>query len=584
MVQGQPEILAERRASVLSQLVLLFAEGGDPVDLAENAVQMVARATDAAAAFVYLWDQEDERLVLRVGTPGPQSTGIGEVRLRMGEGITGWAALRQESVIINDAPRNDPRYLQSEKVEEAEFRSMLAVPIAEGKTQLRGVFSLYSTEEAAFGEDELAIALEVGRLLASGLVRAETVENLNRQSATARFLVEFPMASRMGLAPSLQLAGRKILDLMDAEVCVLEYMSRRESGSAPVVIASRVPRGEPRVLLTHSKEAARSTVEQHGTNLENVSVTLGMSASRGVLTCYRRFPFRSGDLDRLSNLTTQLSVLLEAVDSNSVGSSVVAQLLFSEHDADAARIVQGLGIEGPMFPVVIRLRKISGDPEQAARRLKEALAAAGGARSVVLLDSMYSIALVPVHGGRIPAESAAQLRSALQEIARGVGLSAAVGIGELAPTPQHALRALKQARLALEWAEYVNRAEPVALTAAAEIRDAQYLTEIVSELVPEVLIIVRTLEPLVEYDLSQGADLMKTLSVLASCGGSVQETVGRLVIHRNTLRQRMQRIEQVLGTQLDSSINWTAWSLAARIAERKIQQRRRQAPGTAPGA
>lgn len=576
MSQRHPGVLADRRAEVLSQLVLLFTEGRDPVDLAEDSVQMVARAAGAAAAFVYLWDEEAELLVLRVGTPGPQRTGVGEVRLRLGEGITGWAALRQQSVIIDGAPRDDPRYIESDKVGETEFHSALAVPIADGQGQLRGVFSLYSLEESAFGKDELAIAVEVGRLLASGLVRAETNEDLNRQSAIARFLVDFPTASRTGLVSSLQFAARKMLDLLDAEVCVLEYMSRRDSGTAPVIIALRTPTGEHRVWLTHSKSAAQATVDQHGHDMNSVAVSLGMNASKGVLTCYRHRRFRPSDLDRLSNLTAQLSVLLETVDLNSVGSSLATQLLFCEQDDQTARMVEELGIEGPVFAVVVRLSKIRGDADVAIRSLREVLSDAVGKRSIVLLDSTWGIALVPAPGGRVPSDISQHLLSATETLARDIGLGAAIGIGSIAQTPGHARKSIVQAREALGWAEHINCAEPIALTTAADIRDAQSLPQVVSELAPDVLNIVHSLEPLAGYDIEQGTELLKTLSVLATCGGSVQGAVTRLFIHRNTLRQRMQRIEQILGTSLGASTNWVAWSLAARIADHRVMESRQE--------
>lgn len=576
MPRRPPGVLAERRAAVLSQLVLLFAQGGDPVELAEDAVNLVARATDTAAVFVYLWDPDEERLVLRVATAVPQQVGIDGIRLRLGDGIAGWAALRQQSVIIGRHPREDPRYLGFDEIDEEEFNSVLAVPIADEHNQLRGVFALYSREEEAFGDDELSIAVEVGRLLATGLVRAETVEDLNRQSASARFLLDFPTASRTSLVPSLQFAAGRILDLLDADFCVLEYMSRRESGAAPIVFASRSEHDDHRVWSTHSRTAAPSIVEQHGAGLEHASVSLGMGASRGILSCYRRTRLRAADLERMSVLAMQLGVLLEAVDLNSIGSSLATRLRFTPDDAEATRILEELGVDGPVCPVLVRVHAVRGDGEVASRALKNALETATGSRALVLLHSTWGMLLAEAPTGRLPAELGAQLLSAAQRLADEVGMSASIGIGSVALSGRHIRRSMAHAQAALDWAGSHAQAAPVTLATHADIRDLLPLVDVVRELTPDVDRVVRELEPLVRYDIEQGSQLVRTLAVLAECGGSVNTTALRLVIHRNTLRQRMQRIGQVVGMSLEADTDWTALTLAARVAATRVDQARGQ--------
>ena len=58
-------MLPQKRADVLSELVRLFASGKDPINLAQSAVEVVARVTGARGVFVYLWDDRIDRLVLR---------------------------------------------------------------------------------------------------------------------------------------------------------------------------------------------------------------------------------------------------------------------------------------------------------------------------------------------------------------------------------------------------------------------------------------------------------------------------------------------------------------------------------------
>ncbi|GAA1468977.1 helix-turn-helix domain-containing protein [Microbacterium thalassium] len=566
--------LAERRAAVLSQLVLLFAQGREPVELADEAVRLVASATDTGAVFVYLWDDEQERLVLRVASAVPQQTGVDEIRLRLGEGIAGWVALRQKSVIIDRRPQDDPRYLGVDTIDEAEFNSVLAAPIADEQNQLRGVFALYSKKENAFGDDELAIAVEVGRLLASGLVRAETVANLDRQSASSHFLQDFPTASRTALVPALEFAARRLLDILEVDVCMLEYMSRRESGAAPIMFAFRSEHGAHRVWSTHARASAQASIDQHCAGMERASVALGMGASRGILSCYRGARFRADDFDRLSALAMQLGVLLEAVDLNSVGSTLATRLRYTQDDAEAARIVEELGLEGPVCPILIRVHSVRGDWDAASRMLQDALAAAAGSRSVVLLHSTWGMVLVDAPGGRVSSELPAKILQSTRRLAGDVGMTASIGMGSVAQTTAQIRQAIAHARQAMHWTETYDSADAVSLAVYADVRDVLPLNVTIGELIPAVRTQIRALEPLSRYDLDQGSQLVRTLSVLAGCGGSVNETATRLVIHRNTLRQRLQRIEQVLGTPLDPASDWTVLSLASRVAADRVDRLR----------
>ena len=55
---------------------------------------------------------------------------------------------------------------------------------------------------------------------------------------------------------------------------------------------------------------------------------------------------------------------------------------------------------------------------------------------------------------------------------------------------------------------------------------------------------------LLDYDTRHGSDLVRTLSQYFECGGNYDATAHALVIHRSTLRYRLQRIREVSGLDL----------------------------------
>ena len=76
------------------------------------------------------------------------------------------------------------------------------------------------------------------------------------------------------------------------------------------------------------------------------------------------------------------------------------------------------------------------------------------------------------------------------------------------------------------------------------------------------------LGPLLDYDSTHGAELVKTLSTYLECGGNYDETAEGLAIHRSTLRYRLQRIREVSGLELsdvDARFNLHAATRAWRV-------------------
>lgn len=61
----------------------------------------------------------------------------------------------------------------------------------------------------------------------------------------------------------------------------------------------------------------------------------------------------------------------------------------------------------------------------------------------------------------------------------------------------------------------------------------------------------KTLGPLLDYDMRQHADLIKTLEAFFTCHGNLSQTAEMLIVHRNTLLYRMNRINEIAQVDLE---------------------------------
>ncbi|QPC80733.1 helix-turn-helix domain-containing protein [Phototrophicus methaneseepsis] len=75
----------------------------------------------------------------------------------------------------------------------------------------------------------------------------------------------------------------------------------------------------------------------------------------------------------------------------------------------------------------------------------------------------------------------------------------------------------------------------------------------------------RTLGPLVDYDMRQNADLIKTLEAFFNCHGNLSQTADVLIVHRNTLLYRMNRINEIAQIDLNRPETRLALHLAITI-------------------
>lgn len=75
----------------------------------------------------------------------------------------------------------------------------------------------------------------------------------------------------------------------------------------------------------------------------------------------------------------------------------------------------------------------------------------------------------------------------------------------------------------------------------------------------------QTLGKLEEYDMSNHADLIKTLEAFFACHGNLSQTAEMLIVHRNTLLYRMNRINQIAGIDLNRPETRLALHLALTI-------------------
>ena len=107
---------------------------------------------------------------------------VRNVRIKLGEGITGAAAESREPVLVSDVRRDD-RYLNASDAVRAE----LAVPMIV-RQKLVGIIDVQSTREGAYGEYDRSMLRLIASRVASAIDNARLYRRAERQNRTLKTL------------------------------------------------------------------------------------------------------------------------------------------------------------------------------------------------------------------------------------------------------------------------------------------------------------------------------------------------------------------------------------------------------------
>ena len=559
--------MAERRANILSELVRLFSSGKDPVGLAEAAVELVAAATGAKSVFVYFWDPEIERLVLRIVTQSDVDLTSHHVQMRLGEGITGWSGLHRKSVVLNSDIRKDPRFLEVQDVNEQDYGSTIIVPIYDD-SDLYGVFALYASEQDAFGDLELALAEEVGLLLASGLNRAETVHQLEIQSATASFLTDLPTSAISSTPAALRYSASRVLELLEAEACIISYPPSSGVSTEQTLVAERTKDpSNHSIKLTSAQFAARDAEQQFTSRgLNHISAPLGHGFSRGLVTCFRMKPFVSEDSYRLNVLTTQISLLLDNSGALPRGALPMLRALTSEDDVVITASLKQLGWnEHNVLPALLDLQTIGENIDMLSGALHESITHTFGVDTLLMQSGSEILLLAPAPMVNSREQIMQLFDRWVDHLNSTYAIVVKVGIGETLDLTNSIGISLSQAQQALAWSQVTSARKQTDVVHFSSVENVTQLPVVIETLRPDIEAHLPGLMKLLEYDVRHNTKLLETLEVFSSFGGSVVKTSEALFVHRNTLRQRLSRIEELLGLDLSDDAQWVELVLAAKL-------------------
>jgi len=175
--------------------------------------ELVRKVIDYEIFGILLLNEKTQELYFRFSV-GHSREVVERIRVKVGEGVTGVAAQRAETVLVDDVTK-DPRYISAVP----NVRSELAVPLIV-KNRVIGVLDIESPQPNHFTEEHKRLLTLIGSRMAVGIENARLYTRMTRQAKTLLLLNEIAreLSSILNLDELLKRVGELLSRLIDFQM------------------------------------------------------------------------------------------------------------------------------------------------------------------------------------------------------------------------------------------------------------------------------------------------------------------------------------------------------------------------------
>ncbi|MCE5323209.1 GAF domain-containing protein [bacterium] len=305
-------------------------------DMLTKVADIVVKVTATDFCLIYLLSETGQELVLR-GASGEVKDVVGKIRLKVGEGITGWVAQRGQHVVLSREAWRDERFKPVPTLLQDKYQSMLSVPLR-GRNDLVGVINVRTNPPHDYTKMQVSLLDSIARQVGGAVENFNVYHRMEKRASQLSTLSEISrtITSDLYLEEILQLIVAMTAESMNFKIC--SVMLLNEGKDELVITAtqskSRAYTKKPNVKLTESV-AGRAIMEAKPITIRDVRKTPGyqypdiakkeglcslialpLSVKKeiiGVLNCYTATPrdFSEEDIGLLTALANQAAISIQ---------------------------------------------------------------------------------------------------------------------------------------------------------------------------------------------------------------------------------------------------------------------------------
>jgi len=210
-------ITQPQELKVLRKIVEITNSQLDLSLLLKEVVQVVTDLTKADSVFIYLLD--DKNLVL-TASKTPHKQELGNVVLRVGEGITGWVAKENRPVAISQGAYQDKRFKNFDVLPEDRYEAFLSVPITDND-KLIGVINVQHKKAHEYGPNSIGLLSLIAKQISGVIENVRLYEEMKKKALQFDGLhkVSKSIISKEYLGEILNLIVVVTAEMLNSKIC-----------------------------------------------------------------------------------------------------------------------------------------------------------------------------------------------------------------------------------------------------------------------------------------------------------------------------------------------------------------------------
>ena len=294
------------------------------------------RVTETDSSSIYVLDETKGELTLRATHEAPTGL-VGRLRLKLGEGITGWVARERQPVVLDNEAYNDPRFKYLPELKDEGLQSFLSIPMLV-KNEVIGVLNVKTRQPHKYNPKQIRLLSAIGAQAAAAIDGARLQESVSTRQTqlTAISEVSKTITSNLYLEEILHLIVAMTAKTMSFRICSIMLLDEEKN---ELVIKATQSRSHDYVKKPNLKvgESVAGRAVQEGQVLTILDVKQAPDyrfpdiAEReglcslicvplrvkdrtiGVLNCYTSRPhvFSQAEIDLLTTLSNHAAISIE---------------------------------------------------------------------------------------------------------------------------------------------------------------------------------------------------------------------------------------------------------------------------------
>lgn len=222
--------LEERSAEVqlLHEIATALTAAAGLEEMLEFIAATAVRVTETDSASIYVLDETKGELILRATHEAPTGL-VGRLRLKLGEGITGWVARERRPVVLDKEAYNDPRFKYLPELKDEAYQSFLSIPILV-KNEVIGVLNVKARQPHKYSPKQIRLLSAIGAQAAAAIDGARLQESISTRQTQLSAISEVSktITSNLYLEEILHLIVAMTAKTMSFRICSIMLLDEEK--------------------------------------------------------------------------------------------------------------------------------------------------------------------------------------------------------------------------------------------------------------------------------------------------------------------------------------------------------------------